>query len=170
MHVDHCSLFAHRATAAPNADPEIADQQRSSLATDAEAQVSVWTELVLVFLHLASDLDDATFTLLLPLLFPGSQKVSNALFLGFPSKKPTLQGDHGRQRLYFVELICEVPQYCSTALLFLPNSIVSSPSKIGQTVEQPKQSQQNLFSDIHNIWNHHFLLCLPLNVKLPFQG
>ena len=60
-----------RATAALNADPEIADQQRSSLATDGEAQVSVWTELVLVFLHLASDLDDATFTLLLPLLFPG---------------------------------------------------------------------------------------------------
>ena len=62
---------AHRSTAAANADPEIADQQRSSLATDGEAQVSVWTELVLVFLHLASDLDDATFTLLLPLLFPG---------------------------------------------------------------------------------------------------
>ena len=72
--IDRLSLFAFRATAAPNADPEIADQQRSSLATDGEAQVSVWTELVLVFLHLASDLDDATFTLLLPLLFPGSQK------------------------------------------------------------------------------------------------
>ena len=69
------SLFAHRATVAPNADPDIADQQRSSLATDGEAQVSVWTELVLVFLHLASDLDDATFTLLLPLLFPGSEEL-----------------------------------------------------------------------------------------------
>ena len=69
------SPFPYRATVAPHADPEIADQQRSSLATDGEAQVSVWTELVLVFLHLASDLDDATFTLLLPLLFPGSEEL-----------------------------------------------------------------------------------------------
>ena len=70
----HSPLASHRATVALNADPEIADQQRSSLATDGEAQVSVWTELVLVFLHLASDLDDATFTLLLPLLFPGKHQ------------------------------------------------------------------------------------------------
>ena len=67
-------MASPRATAALNADPEIADQQRSSLATDGEAQVSVWTELVLVFLHLASDLDDATFTLFLPLLFPGKHQ------------------------------------------------------------------------------------------------
>ncbi len=31
----------------------------------------MWTELVLVFLHLASDLDDERFKLFLPLLFPG---------------------------------------------------------------------------------------------------
>lgn len=54
-----------------NTDPEIVDQQRQSLMADSEAQITVWTELVLVFFHLSSDLNDAQFKTFLPLLFPG---------------------------------------------------------------------------------------------------
>ena len=59
-----------------------------------------------------------------------------------------IQGDHGGQRLHLVYFILEVFPSCLTALPFLPNYHYS-PSKIGQTVEQPKQSQQNLVRDHH---------------------
>lgn len=54
-----------------NADPEIANQQKESLMADSDAQMAVWTELVLVFFNLSSSLEDNKFQLFLPLLFPG---------------------------------------------------------------------------------------------------
>ena len=44
-----------------------------------------------------------------------------------------IQGDHGGQRLHFVDFIFDVPQCCPTALQFLPNCH----NRTGQTVEQP---------------------------------
>ena len=58
-------------TSQPATDPDIIDQQNKSLMLDSSAQLTVWTELVLVFLHLSADLDDREFRVFLPLLFPG---------------------------------------------------------------------------------------------------
>ena len=58
------------------ADPEIAHQQRESLMADSEAQVAVWTELVLVFFHLSAALSDEEFKVFLPLLFPGVKSLT----------------------------------------------------------------------------------------------
>ena len=58
------------------ADPEIANQQRESLMADSDAQVAVWTELVLVFFHLSASLSDEEFKIFLPLLFPGVKSLT----------------------------------------------------------------------------------------------
>eukprot|EP00096_Caligus_rogercresseyi_P011900 TRINITY_DN4831_c0_g1_i1.p1 TRINITY_DN4831_c0_g1~~TRINITY_DN4831_c0_g1_i1.p1 ORF type:complete len:388 (-),score=140.18 TRINITY_DN4831_c0_g1_i1:1104-2267(-) len=52
-------------------DPEIAHQQKESLLRDSEAQIKVWTELVVVLLELSKELPDEEYKSLLPLLFPG---------------------------------------------------------------------------------------------------
>ena len=59
-----------------NTDPEIANQQKESLMADSEAQMTVWTELVLVFFHLSSTVSDENFRVFLPLLFPGVKSLT----------------------------------------------------------------------------------------------
>ena len=55
-----------------------------------------------------------------------------------------IQDDHGGQRLHFVELLLKF--LCPTDLLFLSNC---HQPKQNWTVEQQKQSQQNLVPDHH---------------------
>uniref|UniRef100_A0A0K2TKT2 Mon2/Sec7/BIG1-like HDS domain-containing protein n=1 Tax=Lepeophtheirus salmonis TaxID=72036 RepID=A0A0K2TKT2_LEPSM len=50
---------------------DITNQQRESLMRDSEAQIKVWTELVVVLLDLSKNLPDEEYKSLLPLLFPG---------------------------------------------------------------------------------------------------
>ena len=59
-----------------NTDPEIADQQRASLMADSEAQITVWTELVLVLFHLSSSLEDGQFKTFLPVFFPAVKSLT----------------------------------------------------------------------------------------------
>ena len=58
-----------------------------------------------------------------------------------------IQGDHGGQRLHFVDFIFEVPLSCTAALPFFSNS--HQPKQNWADMEQQKQIQQNLASNHH---------------------
>ena len=62
-----------------------------------------------------------------------------------------LQGDYGGQRLRFVDFIFEDPQSWLCHICPIPIST----SRIGQTVEEPKRSQQILVPDHHGhpVWH-----------------